>query len=117
LTEIEKLGALTLRCKILRNLGEAFRRSGNYGESINQLNKSLEIARGINDKTQEGKTLCYLGLTYASLAQSTDGADAFSYSTSSILRLEESQKIFKTIGDQFLEGWVLENTGSVYLMR
>lgn len=117
LNEIEKLGALSLRCKILRNLGEAYRRSGKYNESIKLLNESLEIARVIDDKTQKGKILSYLGLTYADFAQSSEGADAIAFKTSSTLRLSESLKVFQEMGDKFLEGWVLENQAEVYLKQ
>lgn len=117
LNEIEKFGALGLRCKILRNLGEAYRRSGKYDQALLYLNKSLDISHVIKDKTQEGKILSYLGLTFASLAQSPRGVDAISYGASSILRLGESLKIFHNIGDQFLEGWALENLAKVYLMQ
>jgi tetratricopeptide (TPR) repeat protein len=117
LNEIEKFGALGLRCKILRNLGEAYRINGKYNDAIICLNESLEISSVIDDKTQEGKTLSYLGLTFADLAQSSQGADTTSYDVSSILKLDESLKIFRNIGDRFLEVWALENQAEVYLKR
>jgi tetratricopeptide (TPR) repeat protein len=117
LNEIEKLGALGLKCKILRNLGEAYHRNGKYEEAIGLLNKSLEIARVIDDKTQEGKILSYLGLTYADFAQSSEGVDAIAFNASSLLNLKDSLKIFRNIGDKFLEGWALENQAEVYLKQ
>jgi hypothetical protein len=119
LDEIEKLGALGLKSKILRNMGEAYRRVGKYKEAEDYLDKSIKIAKAIRDKTQEGKALTYLGLTYAGLAQSpnANAVDIISFKTSSILRLEDSLKIFHDIADNFLEGWVLENIGKVYLMQ
>jgi len=117
INEIEKLGNLTLMGKILRNLGEAYRRMGKYKESIKHLEESLEISQIIKDKDQEGKTLSHLGLTYASLAHSSSGADKFSYYGIATSKINSSISIFENLGDRFLQSWALENQGYAYLLQ
>ena len=126
LDEIERLGNLSLRGKLLCNLGEALRRFGQIGQAITNIEESQKIFHDIRDRDQEAKSLCYLGLAHSGLAYSNEKIPAedddatytrFSHHEHAVISLKKSIEIFNKIGDHFLEGWALESLGRVYLMQ
>lgn len=124
LDDIERLGNIALHAKTLRNLGEAYRKQGEFNEALIYLKESREIFRSIRDRDQEGRTLCNLGLAYANISYSifndpdkSNSELLFKYYLESIYSIKRAIGIFAEIGDYFLQGRALEILGFIYLCQ
>jgi tetratricopeptide (TPR) repeat protein len=121
LDEIEKLGKLDIRGKILCSLGEAYRRLGKYDLAINKLEESKNLAKDIRDKDQEGLASCYLGLAYLNEAYANEGKFDqkmvwINYNMA-LNNIKHASGIFESLGDNFHEGWALEKLGTIFMIQ
>lgn len=107
LGEVQRLGNLSLEAKIEQNLGDAYRRMGEYESASKHLEISLRIYRDINDRDQIAKTLCYQGMVF-SITGSLSKA---------IEKIQESIEIFSELGDSLLGSWAMEQQGMIYLKK
>ena len=127
LDEIQRLGDLSLNCKILANMGEAYSKSGQFEDAIIHLEDSLEISKAIRDRDQEGKTLCLLGISWADSVFSNridEGSEVVEAKNKRMNTYEKaasfitlSKEIFNSLGDKFLLGWAFEMESRISLMK
>lgn len=86
------------------NLGLAYHYIGDVYAAIKYYNEALSIARGMNNKADEGVWLGNLGNAYSDLGKSRTAIDYY----------QQALKIARTIGDKRNEGVNLSNLGSAY---
>ncbi|MEL7039273.1 MAG: tetratricopeptide repeat protein, partial [Cyanobacteria bacterium J06592_8] len=88
----------------LNNLGNAYRRLGQYQEAIEYYQQSLTIAREIGDRNGEAASLGNLGIAYRRLGQYEKAIEYY----------QQSLAIFQEIGDRKGVASSLNNLGNAY---
>lgn len=88
----------------LGNIGNCYKRLGEYQRALELLDQALTIKRLIGDRLEEGKTLSHLGLVYWEMADYPKAIKNF----------EQAIAIGRELGHARLEGSALNNLSLVY---